>query len=64
MSGKAEDVDMVDDLTSLKDMVKKHKADFSSDFFLAYKARVPQIFLTSLFELSSPSWMKKKRRGG
>lgn len=59
MSGKAEDVDMVDDLTSLKDMVKKHKADFSSDFFSAYKARVPQIFLTSLFELSSPSWMKK-----
>jgi len=55
---------MVDDLTSLKDMVKKHKADFSSDFFSAYKARVPQIFLTSLFELSSPSWMKKKRRGG
>lgn len=64
IAGKAEDVDMVDDLTSLKDMVKKHKADFSSDFFSAYKARVPQIFLTSLFELSSPSWMKKKRRGG
>lgn len=69
IAGKAEDVDMVDDLTSLKDMVKKHKADFSSDYFSAYKARVPQIFLTSLFELSSPSWMKKtegwmKRRSG
>ena len=62
IAGKAEDVDMADDLTSLKDMVKKHKADFSSDFFSAYKARVPQIFLTSLFELSSPSWMKKDGR--
>lgn len=62
IAGKAEDVDMVDDLTSLKDMVKKHKADFSSGFFSAYKARVPQIFLTSLFELSSPSWMKKDGR--
>lgn len=59
IAGKAEDVDMADDLTSLKDMVKKHKADFSSGYFSAYKARVPQIFLTSLFELSSPSWMKK-----
>lgn len=59
IAGKAEDVEMVDDLTSLKDMVKKHKAEFSSDFFSSYKAIVPQIFLTSLFELSSPSWIKK-----
>ena len=62
IAGKAEDVDMVDDLASLKDMVKKHKADFFPGFFSAYKARVPQILLTSLFELSSPSWMKKDGR--
>ena len=62
IAGKAEDVDMADDLTSLKDMVKKHKADFFPGFFSAYKARVPQILLTSLFELSSPSWMKKDGR--
>lgn len=62
IAGKAEDVDMVDDLASLKDMVKKHKADFFPGFFSAYKARVPQILLTSLFEISSPSWMKKDGR--
>ena len=38
IAGKAEDVDMVDDLASLKDMVKKHKADFFPGFFSAYKA--------------------------